>query len=106
MEKRFVYGEDAIEWLDFALGDMRRRTGWEFDEDMVEYLANLVSDVGLDVSSPSELRNFTDNAFVNWQWGYFGDNDFDELKTEADFVAAYEQGKIAYYNAETKLYII
>lgn len=106
MEKIFVYGEESIEWLDFALVDMRRRTGWEFDEDMVEYLESLVSDVGLDVSSPSELRSFTDNAFVNWQWGHFGDNCFDELKTEADFVAAYEQGKIAYYNAETKLYII
>lgn len=106
MGKKIVYGEDAIEWLDFALGDMKQRTGWYFSDDMVEYLKSLVSDCGLDVSSPSELINFTDNAFVNWQWGYFGGNDFDELKTEADFVVAYEQGKIAYYNAETKLYII
>ena len=106
MEKIIVYGEDAIEWLDYALGDMKRRTGWEFDEDMVEYLDSLVSEAGLDVSSPARLREFTDNAFVNWQWGHFGDADFDELKTEADFVASYEQGNIAYYNAETKLYII
>ena len=106
MEKMIVYGEDAIEWLNFALRDMERRIGWQFDEDMVEYLDSLVNECGLDVSSPAELRKFTDNAFVNWQWGHFGDSNFDNLKTEADFVAAYEQGKIAYYNAETKLYVI
>ena len=103
--RNFVYGDAAIEWLDFALCDMRERTGWEFSEDMVEYLESLVSDCGLCVDSPSDLRSFTDNAFVNWDWGHFGDNDHG-YETEADYLAAYEQGEISYYNAETKLYII
>lgn len=103
-DRNFVYGEAAIEWLDFALCDMQQRMGWEFSEDMVEYLEDLVSDCGLCIDSPSELRSFTDNAFVNWDWGHFGDND--HYETEADYLAAYESGEITYYNAETKLYII
>ena len=105
-DRSFVYGEAAIDWLDFALCDMKQRMGWEFSEDMVEYLEDLVSNCGLCIDSPSELRNFTDNAFISWDWGHFGDNDHDGLKTEADYLAAYESGEIAYYNAETKLYVI
>lgn len=105
-DKNFAYGDAAIEWLDFALRDMKRRTGWEFSEDMVEFLESLVSDCGLCVDSPNDLRLFTDNAYVNLDWGHFGDGSYEGLETEEDYVAAYEQGAITYYNTETKLYVI
>ena len=102
----FVYGDAAIEWLNFSLHDMKRRTGWEFSEDMIEYLESLVSDCGLCVDSPNHLGIFTDNVYVNWDWGHFGDGSHDGLETEEDYKAAYEQGAITYYNEKTKLYVI
>lgn len=105
-DKVFAYGIEAMDWLHFALNDMRQRTGWEFSDDMVEYLEDLVSDCGIDISSPCELGKFTDNAYVNWDWGHFGDGQHDGLETEQDYLEAYERGDISYYNAETKLYII
>lgn len=99
--KKFAYGEDAIEWLDLALRDMKQRTGWEFEPDMIEFLESFVSEGGIPVGSAQDLSLFVDDFYVNRERGRAG-----EGRTADELSEAYASVDILHYNAETGLYVI
>lgn len=70
-----VYGDTAETLMIQALHYMQLRTGWEFPEPIEEFLIDLVKDTGFNVS---DGIMWVDNAYINGEWGYIEDLDFNE----------------------------
>lgn len=70
-----IYGDTAEALMMDALYFMKLRTGWEFPEQIEELLIELARERGFNISSGIMC---VDNCYVNGDWGYIDELDFDK----------------------------
>lgn len=103
MEKEFiVYGDDAKEWLDFALDSMYERMGWQYPKIIENWLFEFVAEVGYALKpSPRDTLYSWDDAYNNSEWGLIEDRGWD--KEEAKEL--YEEGNLLFYDEKSGYYV-
>lgn len=98
-----VYGEDAKEWLDFALESMSERMGWEFPRVIEEWLFDFVSEVGfrIDPTSPRDTLYSWDNAYTNGVWGHIDEREWSKKEAKE----LYEEGELLFFDEASGYYV-
>lgn len=97
-----VYDDEAKEWLDFTLGSMSERMGWEFPQVIEEWLFEFIAEVGYVLkTNPRDTLYCFDDAYTNGVWGKIEDRDWS--KEEA--TALYEEGDLLFYDEASGYYV-
>ncbi|EAH6866955.1 hypothetical protein [Campylobacter vulpis] len=97
-----VYGDEAKEWLDFALWNMKERMGWEFPEIIVNWLFEFVAEVGYELKPyPRDTLWCWDNAYVNGGWGLIEDRGWSKKEAKE----LYEEGDLLFFDEASGYYV-
>lgn len=88
-----IFDDAAVQVFEDGLHYMKLRTGWEFDDDILEAIIEIVRDCGIDVKNG--LSAITDHMYVNGSYGYWEDLEDRDLEL---YKARAEAGDLLYYN--------
>lgn len=98
--KNIVYGEVARRLFDEALDYMKRRMGWEFDDEIAEALKDFFAECGLPLDKG--LACVTDNIYTGGSYGFLDQLEVSEANRIKELA---DKEELIYWNAKTGCFI-